>query len=79
MSQHFHANQLRAKILGKNTCLSQTSKAGDFVGSQISKSKKKNNKMEFIKTNHQQVDAARIHERLNTGQEVSHASRVQRL
>lgn len=35
--------------------------------------------MEFIKTNHQQVDAARIHERLNTGQEVSHASRVQRL
>lgn len=40
---------------------------------------KKNYKMEFIKTNHQQVDAAGIHERVNTGQEVSRASRIQRL
>ena len=51
MSQHFHATQIPAKILEKNTCLSQTSKVADFVGSQVNKSKKKR-EMEFIKTNH---------------------------
>lgn len=51
MSQHFHATQIPAKILKKNKRLSQTSKVADFVGSQVSKSKKKK-EIEFIKTNH---------------------------
>lgn len=51
MSQHFQATQMPDKILRKNKHLSQTSKVADFVGSQVSKSKKKK-EMEFIKTNH---------------------------
>lgn len=51
MSQHFQATQIPDKILRKNKHLSQTSKVADFVGSQVSKSKKKK-EMEFIKTNH---------------------------